>query len=165
MRYILLMILIGICGCKGPIRKKETAAQQEKNTMAKMRLTDLNDRPIDLEQYKGRTLFINFWATWCKPCILEMPSIKNAAQLLPKNEIFFLFASSESADQIREFKMDHDYPFNYARLVNMEEMNLDVLPTTYIFNPKGELVFSEVGYRKWDDTNNIKMIVNINNQK
>lgn len=165
MRYILLMILIGICGCKGPIRKKETAAQQEKNTMAKMRLTDLNDRPIDLGQYKGRTLFINFWATWCKPCILEMPSIKNAEQLLHKNEILFLLASSESAEQIREFKKDHDYPFTYARLVNMEEMNLDVLPTTYIFNPKGELVFSEVGYRKWDDTNNIKMIVNINNQK
>ena len=165
MRIILLVLLIAIGGCREPINEKETVATPEKKTIAKLRLTDLNGKPINLEQFKGKTLFINFWATWCKPCIQEMPSIKNAQRLLSKNAIVFLLASNESPEQITDFKVNHDYDFNYARLVNMEEMILEALPTTYIFNSKGELVFSETGYRKWDDTSNIKMIVSINNQK
>ena len=47
----------------------------------------------------------------------------------------------------------------------MEELNIDALPTTYIFNPKGELVYSEIGFRKWDSPTNIEMISKINDQK
>ncbi len=164
MRNILLILLFGI-SCKEPTKEKETTALQESKGLAKVRLNDLNDQPINMEQFKGKTIFINFWATWCKPCIQEMPSIKSAQELLSKKGIVFLLASNESPDQINEFKKDHNYNFNYVRLVNMEELNLEVLPTTYIFNPKGELVFSEMGYRKWDDSNNIEMILKINGQK
>lgn len=165
MRKILLILLIGISGCKETKKENETVPLQEKKPITNVRLTDLNNQPINLDQFKGRTIFINFWATWCKPCIQEMPSIKNAKELLIKHGIVFLLASNESPDQINEFKNDHDYNFNYVRLVNMEELHVEVLPTTYIFNPKGELVFSEMGYRKWDDSSNIEMILKINVQK
>lgn len=165
MRNILFILLIGVGGCKESTKEKEATLLQENKGFAKVRLTDLNNQPINLDQFKGRTIFINFWATWCKPCIQEMPSIKNAQELLSKNGIVFLLASNESPDQINEFKNDHDYNFNYVRLVNMEELNVEVLPTTYIFNPKGELAFSEMGYRKWDDSSTIEMILKINVQK
>jgi len=165
MRNILLILLVGITCCKEPTKEKQIISFPEEKPIVKVKLTDLNDQPIDLEQYKGQTVFVNFWATWCKPCLQEMPSIDKAQELLHKKGVIFLLASNESPDQINEFKKGHNYNFNYVRLVNMEELNVEVLPTTYIFNPKGQLVLSETGYRKWDDIKNIEMILKISNQK
>lgn len=162
---IILIILTGFISCKGPIKEKKEPVQKEKETIAKVMLTDLNDQPINLNDYKGRTVFINFWATWCKPCIQEMPSIKSTQDKLNKTDIVFLFASSESADEMREFEKSHNYNFNYTKVINMEELGMEGLPTTYIFDRKGELAFSETGYRKWDDSTNIEMVLKINTQK
>jgi len=165
MRIIFFIIVVGIVSCKEPTKPKKTPPLEKSIGLVKMRLTELNDQPINLSQFKGKTIFINLWATWCKPCLQEMPSIKNARDLLSKNDVIFLLASNESPDQINEFKKDHDYNLKYVRLVNMEELNVEGLPTTYIYNPQGELAYSEMGYRKWDDPSNIEMILKINGQK
>ena len=140
------------------INKEETI--QEKKAIAKLVLTDLNDQPIELEIYKGKTVFVNFWATWCKPCREEMPSIQEAMKILKDEQVEFLFASDESAEQIAEFKAAHKYNFNYVKVENLSELNIIGLPTTFIFNPNGELIFSEMGYRKWNDKANIDLILN-----
>jgi thiol-disulfide isomerase/thioredoxin len=129
--------------------------------LTKIILVNLYGSTVDLTQYKGKTVFINFWATWCKPCLREMPSIQRAQEILQKENIVFLFASNETQEQIENFKNSHEYPFNYVRVENLEELNIMVLPTTFIFNPDGKLVFSEMGFRKWDDKNNINLILNI----
>ena len=74
-------------------------------------------------------------------------------------------ASNESFDEINEFKKNHPSNLNYVRIVNMEELSMEGLPTTYIYNSKGKRVFAEMGYRKWDDTKNIEMILKINDEK
>lgn len=163
MRNLLLLLIIGFMGCKEPTKPKESVTV-EKKAPARPGLTDLNDQPVSLDQFKGKTVVINYWATWCKPCIAEMPSIQRAQDLLTKKGIVFLFASNESVDQINEFKKEYNYNFNYLRLLNLEELNIQALPTTHIINRKGELVFSETGARKWDDTVNLDLILNINNQ-
>ena len=162
---IVLMILIGASSCKGPAGQKEVPVRDEKNAMAKVMLTDLKDKPINLDQYKGRTVFINFWATWCNPYLREMPLIKRAQDSLSKYGIVFLLASDESSEEIIKFEKNYKYNFNYARVVNLEELGVQGLPTTYIFNPSGKLAFSETGFRKWDDSTNIEMILKINSQK
>jgi thiol-disulfide isomerase/thioredoxin len=165
MRNKILILLIGVISCSGPAREKVTLPQQEQKTVASVKLADLNDQSISLDQFKGKTIFINFWATWCKPCIQEMPSIDSAQKLLSKNGIVFLLASNETTDQIKEFKQELGLNLNFVRLINMEELSMEALPTTYIYNPKGELVFAETGSRKWNDTNNLETILKISNQK
>ena len=151
--------------CGEPTQEKEAPTVQRQTATSKIKLTSLSDEPVSLEQFKGKTVFINFWATWCRPCLQEMPSIKIAKELLTKNDVIFLFASDETNDQISEFEQQHDYNFSYVKLANIAELNIESLPTTWIFNPKGELVFSETGFRQWDDKNNIEMILKINDQK
>lgn len=171
MRTISLILLIVICGCndaakeKNITKEKATAAVQVKQTISQLNLADLNNQRVDLKQYKDKTIFINFWATWCKPCIQEMPAIKKAQELLSKETVVFLFASNDSPELITEFEKEYNYDFNYLRIGNMEELKIDALPTTFIFNPAGELVFSEMGYKQWDDPKNIEMILKINDQK
>ena len=155
---IAVAFLVVIAGCKGANKDKPVAEAGNAVEIQKIRLRDSNELPVDLEKYKGKTIFINFWATWCKPCIEEMPSIERAQNILRKEEVVFLFASAESAEETRDFRIGHPYKFNYVRIENLEELNIQALPTTFIFNPRGALVFSEMGFRNWDDNNNINMI-------
>ena len=165
LRKMLLVLFIAAAGCTGLGDRNGAATPEKKTSIAKPMLTDFDGRSIDLEQFKGRTIFLNFWATWCKPCIHEMPSIKSAQAGLSKTGIVFLFASNEDADEIKDFEKIYNYNFNYVKVRNLEELGMEGLPTTYIFNPRGELVFSETGYRKWNDSANIKMILKITEQK
>ncbi len=157
----IVALLIWITGCTDGIQKKSESPDKFVREIDKIRLTDMSGTSISLKQFEGKTIFINFWATWCKPCIKEMPSIKEAQNILKNEEVIFLMASNESAAQIEEFKKNHEYSFDYLRIENSEEMNVQTLPVTFIFNSKGNLVFSEAGFRKWDDKNNIDMILKI----
>ena len=145
--------------------KDETTEPPSRNEIEKVRLTNLNGEVVDLNSYKTKTVFINFWATWCKPCIEEMPTIKNAMNSFKSKNIEFLFASDETRDEIHSFEAQHDYNLNYLIAGNMEELNIMGLPTTFIFNKNGKLVFSEMGYRKWDDPANIDLIMKIVDQE
>lgn len=154
------VLILGMVACNTG-NKSKTVSYEKKTELKKISLTDLNQQAINLDRYKGKTVFINFWATWCKPCLQEMPSIENAQNLLRNEEIVFLLASDESIEQINEFRIKHGYKFNYTRIENSEALDIQALPTTFIFSAQGMLVFSEPGDRKWDDTENINMILKV----
>ncbi len=79
-------------------------------------------------------------------------------------EIVFLLASSESIEEIKTFSINHNYKLKYMHLENGESLNIQALPTTFIINPKGDLVFSEMGSRNWDETANVNLIKSIMKQ-
>lgn len=131
--------------------------------IAKVKIKELKNQPMDLTQYEGKAVFINFWATWCKPCIQEMPTIENAQKILADKDIVFLLASNEDLERIDKFIKKHSYNFHYVQLENLEELKIQALPTTFIFNPEGKLKFSESGFRNWDESANIELITKIIN--
>lgn len=157
-RILFCLILVALTSCS-----QGNKNQSGTNDINKVKLKDLNDKEIDSDQFRGKTVFINFWATWCKPCLQEMPSIESAQAKLKGENVVFLLASNEEVDQIESFIKKHDYTFQYVLLENMEELNIQALPTTYIFNSEGELKFSETGSRKWDDSTSLNLITTIIN--
>jgi len=160
---VIIAFLIGVTACNDGTQKKPRSSAKYVREIDKIKLTDLNGKGIYIKE--GKTIFINFWATWCKPCIREMPSIEKAQNIVSNKNIIFLMASNESIDDIKKFSNDVGYKLNYVRIENSEEMNIEALPVTNIYNAKGKLVFSEAGMRKWDDKNNIDLILKIANQK
>ena len=160
---ISLLIFFVIIGCNDSEKNEPGSTLQTE--IEKVNLTNLKGEPIDFKKYKGKVVFVNFWATWCKPCIEEMPTIKNAMNSFKSKSIEFLFASDETRDEIQGFEAVHNYNLNYLIAGNMEELNIIGLPTTFIFNKNGKLVFSEMGYRKWDDPANIDLIMKIVDQE
>ncbi len=153
-----------LSGCNDNNNQIDSTTKKERE-LDTIQLKNLSGTTINLDMYTGKTIFINFWATWCKPCLEEMPSIEKAQAILKDKNIEFLFASDETTHQIEEFKTDHEYKFNYVIVENMGTLNIVGLPTTFIFNPKGKLVFSEMGYRKWDSKKNIDLLLEIINSK
>ena len=158
-----LSLLLLVSGCKGGDKDKDVTTSD--SPFDNVKLIDLESNTIDMGQYRGKTIFLNFWATWCKPCLAEMPSIQKAQDILQNKEVVFLLASSESIEEINSFRNAHNYKFYYTRIENSEEINIQGLPTTFIFDPKGHLVFDEMGARKWDEKDNIDMILKIANKK
>mgnify|MGYP000685660661 CR=1 FL=1 len=65
------------CNNNGTADQKKTPAvvTQGQSEFSKIKLTELDGTPIDLTQYKGKAVFINFWATWCPPCVEELPML------------------------------------------------------------------------------------------
>lgn len=122
----------------------------------KIKLQTLDGTPINMSDFKNKTVFINFWATWCKPCIQEMPTIAKAKEQL--KDVVFLFPSNEDVDLIQGFKERKSFDFNYVQAQNMEALNIQALPTTFIFSPDGKLIFSEAGFRDWSTKENLKLI-------
>lgn len=158
--YLLLLILLS---CSGGTKDQSASTPASEIELNKVKLKELNGQVIDLSQFKGKTIFINFWATWCKPCLQEMPSIERAQAQLKNENIVFLLASNEEPEEIEQFKNKHNYSFQYVRIENLEALNIVALPTTYIFNSEGKLKFSESGSRNWDDISSIELITKIMN--
>ena len=123
-RKISIVLLVGFLSCNGVDRDKPVTIIEKDRPVDKIRLKELNEQPVNLEKYKGKTVFVNFWATWCKPCIEEMPTIEKAQTILTKEDIVFLMASSESAEEIDAFRKAKNFNFNYLQVQNSEELNI-----------------------------------------
>ncbi len=160
MKRILFLLCITLVACTSG-KKKDS----EKISLEDISLTDLSGKAIDLSQYKGKTVFINFWATWCGPCLQEMPTIALTMTEFKDQSIVFLFASNESFEQIEGFKKKKPFEFEYVHVDNLEELKIKALPTTFIFNAQGELRFAAAGFREWNDEADhalIKSIIDTN---
>lgn len=132
--------------------------EEQKNALGDFRLATLEGESIDLGKYQGKRVFINVWATWCKPCVQEMPTIAAAMKEVEGSGVVFLFASSEEAEEIIGFRDRRGFPFDYVRLLNLEALSIQALPATFIFDKDGNLVYGEEGFRDWSDPENMKYI-------
>jgi thiol-disulfide isomerase/thioredoxin len=118
-------------------------------------LKDQSNRPQRLADYRGKPVILNFWATWCPPCREEMPSMQRAHQALAKDDIAVVAINvGDDATAIDEFlaeiPVDFPLPMDTESLV-AQSYPLKGLPTTYVIDPEGRLVYSAVGSREWDD--------------
>ena len=160
----IVSLIITSCGQTKPDQVAVVKTEPPGNSTSKKAingivLRNLDDQTIDLATYKGKTIFLNFWATWCKPCITEMPSIERAKQILSNENFVFLAASDESFDKIRKFKEKHEVTFLFVRLESgLESQNIYSLPTTFVFSPEGELVINEVGAKVWDSPQELEKL-------
>jgi thiol-disulfide isomerase/thioredoxin len=161
---ILLITCFLIISCNDSSKKETNTEFSFSTDIAKVQLQNFDGGVIDLNMYKGQAVFINFWATWCKPCVAEMPTIKNAMNSLKNEKFKFLFATDESTEQVERFEAIHNFGFDYVRAINMDALNITVLPTTFIFDKEGKRVFSDMGYRKWDGSTNLQLLSKIANQ-
>jgi thiol-disulfide isomerase/thioredoxin len=155
LKWLTVSILLLGSACTS---KKSSNEDKNKVTLESIKLVNLSGEKIDMDQFKDKTVFINFWATWCKPCIQEMPTIQNAQSQLKDKNVVFLLASNEEINQIESFRSRRKFELEFVQVQNLEALNIQALPATFIFNPEGELAFSEVGYRMWDSPENLNLI-------
>ncbi|WKN40774.1 TlpA family protein disulfide reductase [Tunicatimonas pelagia] len=158
---ITLLSWLFLAGCSSPENASYQIEVSEENStqtvadtevdITAIELLDLDGNPISWEALKGKKVFLNFWATWCKPCIIEMPSISEAAEQLGE-EYVFLVASYEDLAKIQKFTEKRDFTFQFVHTKTpIENLNIYSLPTTFLINSAGELVETVIGSKEWND--------------
>jgi thiol-disulfide isomerase/thioredoxin len=111
----------------------------------------LDGKTVDLKAYKGKRVLVNLWATWCGPCVKEMPSLEAAYQELKAENYIFLAASNEDFALIDGFVNRTNYNFDFLKLdENFTPFDISVLPTTFIFDSEGKLAKRLVGSMAWN---------------
>ncbi len=76
MQKISFIFLLGLLSCKGVNKDKPVPLIRPEREIDKVKLTDLKNKAIELKQYERKTIFINFWATWCKPVLKKCLLLK-----------------------------------------------------------------------------------------
>jgi thiol-disulfide isomerase/thioredoxin len=121
-------------------------------TLPDFRLVDLDGREVASNAWAGKVLVLNFWATWCDPCLSEMPLFIQTQERLREAGVLFVGVAVDRAEDVRAFVVDH--PVNYPLLIATPEVlalakrlgnRLEVLPFTVIFDRHGRRVHSWIG--------------------
>ena len=111
---------------------------------------DWEENNIELSEFNGK-IVISYWATWCAPCIKEMPSIKRAEEILEDYGYTFLLVSDETFSKISNFKNEMNFNLKFLKSnKSFESLGVYAMPTSYIFNENGEIVETFVGVIEWD---------------
>jgi thiol-disulfide isomerase/thioredoxin len=115
-------------------------------------LPDLSGNPQTLEQYRGRVVVLNFWATWCIPCREEMPLLVHIQQRYAARGVVVVGASADDEGaqaQIKPFveKLHISFPiWTGATTAHMEQLSLGAaLPATAIIDQEGQIAFRIIG--------------------
>jgi thiol-disulfide isomerase/thioredoxin len=116
-------------------------------------LVTLAGEPVSLESFRGKTIFMNFWATWCAPCLAEMPFIENLYQDMKDEDVVFLLISTDdNVETARKFVDAKGYTLPNYRLAGRvpDVYNVRTLPTTYVIAPSGSMATVHVGMANYD---------------
>lgn len=117
-------------------------------------LSTVDGKQVSLQAYRGKVVFLNFWATWCIPCREEMPALERLHQMYQRSQNFAVISIDykESAEQVKAFFQQHALSFP-ALLDQSGSVSRDYLvsgmPTTYLIGRDGMLLARGVGGRDW----------------
>ena len=129
---------------------------------------DQKDQKININEYKGKLLLLNFWATWCEPCKEEMPSLDKlqANPELDKIKIFPINIGKETLTKVNKFFIDlniknfepyFDPPTTLAKMFTLRGV-----PTTILINKEGQEFARIIGSIDFEDTNFVNWIKKYN---
>jgi len=118
-------------------------------------LKDLSDRIHQLDDYRGQVVLVNFWATWCPPCVAEMPSLQRLYTSL-SGEPFALLAVSmgEGERRIQNFRKTAgiDFPLLLDPDSDLSlRWGVDFLPTSFLIDVQGRVRYTAYGEVPWED--------------
>ena len=134
-------------------------------SQVEVQLQDLNGADVNISDFRGKIVFLNFWATWCPTCVVEMPSMEKL-HLKLKDKDFALVSISiqDSAAEVQRFFKQNKLTFT-ALLDSIGKtvpgFGIRAIPTTLILDKTGRIVGRVIGPREWDSRESMAMFENL----
>ncbi len=143
---------------KGKMLVIQPSVKESDNTVKlvdtdyQMAFNDLKGQNLDFSSLKGKVIFMNFWATWCPPCVAELPAIQELYNLYKDNSnVVFLIVGTEAPEDIQRFitKKSYTFPVYINKYKLPDIFSTSSIPTTFVISKSGKMVIHEVGAVNW----------------
>lgn len=154
-RKILIFIVIaGAAVAAGLFTRQYLASDETSQTVAQLNfnLPDLADKPQSIEQWRGKILIINFWATWCPPCLKEISEFIKLQDEYKDKGVQFIGIAIEDKQPVDDYlkRIKINYPIliggEGATMLAQQWGNvINTVPFTVIVNPQGQIVHRQLG--------------------
>lgn len=119
-------------------------------------------KTVHLKDFRGSFILLNFWATWCSPCLKEMPDLEKAYRKMGREKLVVLaVAMGEGVDKIKAFSEKYGFTFPLLSDKKMEITKLygvSSIPVTYLIDPDGIVLGRALGIRDWASPDLLKFI-------
>ena len=147
--------------------KEAPLSTDEKKVLKKLRITPatqwieahdfagkmMDAKSVNLQDYRGRFVLLNFWATWCSPCLKEMPDLENAYNEMGQEKLVVLAVGmGESVEKIKAFFNKYGFTFPLLadnRMKITKLYGVKNIPVTYLIDPDGVVLGRALGVRDW----------------
>jgi len=124
-------------------------------------LQDINGNKVNLNNSKGKVVFINLWATWCPPCVGEMPEIQKLYDhFKDDNNIDFFLITNDKLQKIKPFvtKRGYSFPTYHSLSETPIPFRVRSIPTTFLISKTGKIVLKETGAANWGGKKMVKIV-------
>ena len=152
-KKIFLITFLFLISCKSNNTKKNSLTDLE-SLQSKSSFINLSKKEVDLNLFSNKKIILNYWATWCGPCVKEMPDLMIADKKLKDSDVSLFLVSDEDVSVISKFVDNNPYTLNFLKSnVSNEMLGVYSLPTTILFDNKGNKVETIVGVLDFSDEN------------
>ena len=152
-KKIFLITFLFLISCKSNNTKKNSLTDLE-SLQSKSSFINLSKQEVDLNLFSNKKIILNYWATWCGPCIKEMPDLMIAEKKLKDSDVSLFLVSDEDISVISKFVDNNPYTLNFLKSnVSNEMLGVYSLPTTILFDNNGNKVETIVGVLDFSDEN------------
>ena len=131
-------------------------------------LLKLNGEKENVKDFAGKVVFVNLWATWCPPCIAEMPSIHKLYAQVDTSQIKFVMLSlDEDIEKAKKFinRKDYTFPVYTPQAALPSDFATNSIPTTFVIAPNGKIVMRKEGMAKYNTTEFKKFLEDLSSKQ
>lgn len=128
--------------------QEETDESEEEILATDFEVTLVSGDTVKLSDFRGKKVLLNFWATWCGPCVQEMPAFQQLTEEYPDDFVMLAVNCGDTAQDVESFVEENGYTFNIALDETMEVSSLyptSSIPLTIIVDEEGYITYASYG--------------------
>jgi thiol-disulfide isomerase/thioredoxin len=146
-----------------PAQAGELAEYPDVAPTPPLALEDLGGNTHTLADYRGQVVLVNFWASWCTPCLIEMPGMQRLKQAL-NNQPFAILAVNNKEAKSSAWRYRNMLKVNFTMLLDRDgqasrDWEIQIFPTSYLLDPKGHIRYVAYGALEWD-SDEVRQVIN-----
>lgn len=140
-----------------------TTAMDERPADYDFQLVNAGGKTVPFEEFRGKTVFVNLWATWCPPCIAEMPDIQQLYDTMGEDVTFIMISLDKEPATALQFveKRRFTFPIYFPKYGLPVSYNSSSIPTTFILSPDGKIVSEHRGMAKYNTSGFRKFLLGL----
>lgn len=139
---------------------KVLEAAHASGTLTDVQLSKLDGETVMLSELKGKVVFMNIWATWCPPCVAEMPGIQRLYEKTGDRVAFVMLSVDQDEEKVREYMRKKGYTFPVYRRIEAlpEALSSPSIPATFVIDRNGQIALKKVGMANYDNADFISKL-------